>query len=389
MTTERELDRLLAPWLDSVRSPQPDGLLETVLTATGSTRPRPAWRVRLSRNPMFDAPSGANWMAPMALAATALVVAILVSIGLLARSPNVGPPPAPSPTDTARAQIEWAGPVRATVGAPLLQSMAGAASRAEGPSGPIPLFGWDEGSPDAPVPWVDITGVRFTPGALLTWYVDIGAYPPRTDSLDRDETLISYGLVVDANEDGVADYELGMSNDAPTPGDLRLWITNFATGETDEHIGRPNGQPFEEWHPDSRISELGEGRQPRFTLPESDLAGVDSETVRFYAWSSVTEGPDVVAWDYAPDEGWLTLAAGSTDRTHPPRRRPHSQPWGSQERARMRPASTVGLAPSEPAPGCTASRRIQVRLMSSNRHSSPSRSQMTASLTAPMLCRSR
>ncbi len=44
----------------------------------------------------------------MALAATALVVAILVGIGLLARPPNVGPPPAPSLTDTAAPEASLA-----------------------------------------------------------------------------------------------------------------------------------------------------------------------------------------------------------------------------------------------------------------------------------------
>ena len=205
-----------------------------------------------------------------------------------------------------RSPVEWAGPVRVVEGAPLLYPLADAEPRAEGPSGPIPLLGWDEDSADAAVRWVDLTGVRFTPGGLVTWYVDLAMYPPHTGTLDRDQTLISYGVVLDANADGVADYELGMSNDAPTRGGLRLWITNLATGEINEHVGRPNGTPFEEWHPDQRLSE-DEGRQPRFTLPESQLPGVDSSSVRFYAWSSVTIGSDIAAWDYAPDAGWLMV----------------------------------------------------------------------------------
>ena len=205
------------------------------------------------------------------------------------------------------APVEWTGPVRAVEGAPLILPMAAAAPRAESPAGPIELLGWDEESPDAAPPWIDVTGVRFTPGNLLTWYVDLETFPPRTNLLDRDETLISYGLVVDADEDGVADYELGMSNDAPTAGELRLWITNLTTGETEEHVGRPNGRPFENWHPDERMSDA-EGRQPRFTLLASHLPGVRGATVRFYAWSSVTNGAEVGAWDYAPDTGWLTAA---------------------------------------------------------------------------------
>jgi hypothetical protein len=35
--------------------------------------------------------------------------------------------------------------------------------------------------------------------------------------------------------------------------------------------------------------------------------GVDS-TFSFYAWASITNGDGVVAWDYAPDAGWLSTA---------------------------------------------------------------------------------
>ena len=207
--------------------------------------------------------------------------------------------------------VEWTGPMRAVRGAPVILPMARAAPRADSPAGPIELWGWDEGSSDAGSRWIDVIGVRFTPGTLLTWYVDLAMYPPRTNLLDRDQTLISYGVTIDADEDGVADYELGMSNDVPIPGELRLWITNHATGQTDEHVGRPNGTPYEEWHPDQRMSE-DEGRQPRFTLPESALQGVDTAKVRFYAWSSVTNDAAVEVWDYAPDAAWLTLAPETT-----------------------------------------------------------------------------
>lgn len=254
-----------------------------------------------------------NRFAPHAFAAV-VVVALTIGITLLAPAPsNVGPPSRPEPTAMAIAEPprEWVGPVRVVEGAPHLLPMVEARPRADSPSGPILLLGWDEESVDAPVPWVDITGVRFTPGELVTWYVDLGVYPPRTTRLDRDQTLVSYGLVLDANADGVADYELGMSNDAPIRGELRLWITNLASGEVDEHVGRPNGRPFEQWHPDERASE-GIQRQLRFTVPESDLPGVASAFVRFYAWSSVTDGSDVVAWDYAPDTGWLTAHPAGT-----------------------------------------------------------------------------
>ena len=42
-----------------------------------------------------------NRFAPLAVAAAALIVAIIVGIGLLVAPPNVGPSPIPGPTDTA------------------------------------------------------------------------------------------------------------------------------------------------------------------------------------------------------------------------------------------------------------------------------------------------
>ena len=255
-----------------------------------------------------------------ALALLAAVVAVVVGGVAVARWLAVVDEPVAAEV---LGPVAWTGPVRTVAGPPLILPLAAAAPRADSLAGPLELWGWDEESSDAAVPWIDVTGVRFMPGDLLTWYVDLETYPPRTNLLDRDETLISYGLVVDANEDGVADYELGMSNDAPIPGELRLWITNLTTGETDEHVGRPNGRPFENWHPDERVGNRA-GRQPRFTLLESQLPGVDSETVRFYAWSSVTEGAEIAAWDYAPDTGWLRVAPDSA--------RPQPQPAIAQPR---------------------------------------------------------
>ena len=42
-----------------------------------------------------------NRFAPLAVAATAVVVAILIGIGLLVRPPDVGPSPVPAPTHSA------------------------------------------------------------------------------------------------------------------------------------------------------------------------------------------------------------------------------------------------------------------------------------------------
>lgn len=108
MTSGREFDALLRSWFDeSASSGPPQGLLESVLTATAHTRPRPAWLVGLHGEPMLETGhSGLNRFAPIALAATAVVVAILIGIGLLVRLTNVGPPSVPiaTPFPTAHAQ---------------------------------------------------------------------------------------------------------------------------------------------------------------------------------------------------------------------------------------------------------------------------------------------
>jgi len=40
-------------------------------------------------------------------------------------------------------------------------------------------------------------------------------------------------------------------------------------------------------------------------LPGSTPPGVAGGAASFFAWASVTEGDEVVAWDYAPDAAWL------------------------------------------------------------------------------------
>jgi hypothetical protein len=106
MTSEREFNALLRSWFEeSAPSGQPQGLLESVLTATAHTRPRPAWLVGLRGKPMPETGrSGLNRFASLALVATVVVVAILIGIGILVRPPNVGPSPVPGPTHSVTAE---------------------------------------------------------------------------------------------------------------------------------------------------------------------------------------------------------------------------------------------------------------------------------------------
>lgn len=159
---------------------------------------------------------------------------------------------------------------------------------------------WQDPLADSPVGWADVEDVRFDHGRQVGWYIDQAAKPPRSRSLEPG-VLIARGLVLDTTDDGVADYVIGIDNDAP-PGDHHVWITNLATGKTDEQIGPPYGYPIEFSHPDpGSVHLMFLNGQP----PED----FDRATVRFYAWTSVTRDGEVIASDYAPDTGWMTAAA--------------------------------------------------------------------------------
>jgi len=96
--TDHDLEQRLRAWYradiaDDERAPHQlrSDLATLTQPAARSWRPVPAgWRL-----------PAMNRSAPFALAATALVVAILIGIGLILRSPNVGPSPVPGPTHSA------------------------------------------------------------------------------------------------------------------------------------------------------------------------------------------------------------------------------------------------------------------------------------------------
>ena len=142
---------------------------------------------------------------------------------------------------------------------------------------------------DAPEGWIDVERVVFSPEVSAHWYIELAAKPPRTTDLDP-ELLIAYGLVLDATGDGAADYLIGIDNDAPQASGFRVWVTDLATGETDEQIGPPYGYPIEFAHPDDQRPGDPPGPPTMvFTfLYGSSPADLDPETVRCYAWTSAT-----------------------------------------------------------------------------------------------------
>ena len=184
--------------------------------------------------------------------------------------------------------VEWSGPVRAVAGGAAVHSA-------------------ERGRPDekdADLGWADITNVSVTTAGQIHWSIQLAEKLPA--AVDRAETVIAYGLVLDGDGDGVADYVVGIDDDAPRRGDFRVWVTNLASGETETQLGPPYGFPVEFAHPDERQpGDMPGAPTMTFTfLPGSNPPGVGGD-VRFYAWASVTDGDDVVAWDYAPDADWL------------------------------------------------------------------------------------
>jgi hypothetical protein len=231
-----------------------------------------------------------------------LVVAVVVGAGLIARS-NVGdsqPTPVASPSPAS-----WTGPVRADAATLSVVAMV-----------ELPELEVDgvADSRDSDLPWADIVDVRYRPrgdGQFAQSGVNIvlAGRPPRAETLPADE-VISYGFVIDTTADGIPDYEVGIATDAHDGGDFNVWVTDLATGVTDLNAAPPYGLPVEFWHPSDP------GPQPRDEesartmlitfLPGSDPVGFNSSS-RIYAWSLVTRGGEVVAWDYAPDAAWARL----------------------------------------------------------------------------------
>ncbi|MEX0709589.1 MAG: hypothetical protein WD116_00115 [Chloroflexota bacterium] len=320
MTSEHQFDVLLRRWLDEVAPPgQPDGLLESVVIATGQMQPRPAWLVRLRGEPMPEAGrSGLSRFAPVALAGTAVIVALMIGIGLFLRSPNIGPSPVPDQTHEA---VPSATPTALLWTQASLKEDWPASVRPEPDRGAIvqPFVDTDTTQSDDPdyqdpagdtglpvVPWVDIRELW----ARGRGGVTIGLADNVPPAADPTEQWIAYGVVIDTDHDGVPDWRYGMDNmpvDATGERPHRAWITDLHTGRTESaagccvfvgkaffdtsYPGEPPGQ--------MTILEFGGGavagggtRSPGQVHP-------------FYVWASVIQDGRVVATDYAPDVGWL------------------------------------------------------------------------------------
>ena len=223
-----------------------------------------------------------NRFAPLALGISTAAVAILIGIALLARAPNIGPAPSPANPSASAAPCSagpagspvdvdgWSGPVRPCSSVIVPREL----SREEG---------------DSPCGYVDIERVQVDSPSQTHWRLFLAEAPPKASTLDPARIVISYGLTFDTTGDGEADYVVGISNDAPRAGDYRVWVTDLATGETDEQMGPPYGYPIEFAHPDESLpqDEDQSQRTMLFTFLTGSAPGPINSTTRFYAWASV------------------------------------------------------------------------------------------------------
>jgi hypothetical protein len=195
----------------------------------------------------------------------------------------------------------WEGPVR-TVAGPMQTVLMTAVSGTEGEG---QWFGYPDGE-DAAGPFVDITEIEHNGRGQRYWRLLLATAPPKAVDLDPSRTVISYGLTFDRDADGVADHVVGISNDMPTPGEYRVWVTDLETGTTEEQLGPPYGFPVEFAHPDeSQDFASLESPMMRFWFLTGSSRGLGP--ANFYAWASVSLNGEIVAWDYAPDFGWLAV----------------------------------------------------------------------------------
>ena len=219
-------------------------------------------------------------VATASLVAGVLIVGSMFAVRSLDRSGGVMPAPAP-PSPVPR---DWM------------------VEHGLGSSSVITTKAWEDPR-DTSVAGIDMTQLEHSNGH---WYLELADVPP----MDRTTAeVFSYGLVLDTTEDGVPDYLVGLEDDpAAPPSDFdphpsRVWVTDLATGKTDEQIGPPYGYPVEFGHPDE-----DDIQTVWFTfLGGSAPPAMDGRSVRFYAWASLTINGQVVARDVAPDEGWMKL----------------------------------------------------------------------------------
>lgn len=233
--------------------------------------------------------------AALAVAAVVVTAALFAGNDSASQQP-IGPPPtkttAPEPTTAATG---WTGPLRENGSGDLVFGH-------RDPATDIGRIAAD--ARDAGVGEGDIRGLRITGYADdLRWVLDLrAAHPKEASALEPEDRVIEYGVVIDGNGDHVADCEVGINNDAPRPGDYRVWVKNLRTGVRAQQLGGPYGYPIDFGFYDRQVVLV-------FLTDTPDPCDPFTQSARVYAWSSVSDSGRLTGWDYAPNTAWLSMRA--------------------------------------------------------------------------------
>lgn len=362
MSTPDQQDQILQTWFrEEADVAVPAHLLDTVAADTARRRPRPAWQNVFHSDAMWS-PRPAMYPsarfavllgALVALLAAIVVGALLVGGNRVPRLSVVPPLPtpslaalvpaspeaasaspsklataSPSPTSTpiawtkASLKQDWPAPVRTEpvgqpIVVPILYKRYFVATNGHIRQKPCHdcTVNADAGTYVDPTadtgstvhPWVDITKVDFCGTSCLWLSLANGAAgwdPTGLPLVGPTDQWMAYGVVLDTDRDGVADWRYGVDN-MPLEGKdgrpIREWRTDLHTGRTE--ASAPADQTLGETFWDTFYP----GRW-NFGIGD-DIAGAGPSkatwTVPFYVWASEIKDGQVVATDYAPDTGWL------------------------------------------------------------------------------------
>ena len=223
----------------------------------------------------------------------ATVGAICAPVGMTAQDQIGDSTETRDPLELTSAGVErdWPGPLRAE---PAGDAVV-AAQRLTNARGEWEYLDESDGEDLAEYPWLDIVRVGMSDSRAM--FLTLAAIPEPADPAEHRR---AYGVVVDTDLDGVADYRLGLENIAAY--EYRLWTTDLRTGETSAGTGAPYvamGDSLPEAsYPGDPWFERG---MSIMTRPVRGTRG----PYRFYAWASEIADGRIVASDYAPDSGWL------------------------------------------------------------------------------------
>jgi hypothetical protein len=109
------------------------------------------------------------------------------------------------------------------------------------------------------------------------------------------ERWLAYGIVVDDDNDGRADYRYGIDN-AGVDGSARMWRTDISTGKTRAYVNTLE---------DPRVMDGAFPESADFESAGHIFPVPPGEQFRFYVWASAIVDDQIVATDYAPDAGWI------------------------------------------------------------------------------------